>query len=266
MATYISYKREALSLQLSGLPTILVIFLVIEAEMDLLTFLLGPSPTRRTRHLNKHILRRVAIQEVLNPSLTLTRQFLAVNKVIFKEGVPFIEDIILDPEENLARVYFPIEGEQYYLVVTLVPEPNPIIRGIAISPGNEVYFAVKSETHSPEELLTLAAIEPTRTWRRGERNGKLPLHNGFEIRFSEKKTGDVEDKLRSLLDTLLLFRTDLSHLSPIASAGIYIVYYGYKEQMGGIHLDEEMIGKLAELHVPVDIDLYASGPDLDPLE
>jgi len=34
--------------------------------------------------------------------------------------------------------------------------------------------------------------------------------------------------------------------------------------MWGIHLDEEMIGKLAELQVPVDIDLYASGPDLGP--
>jgi len=214
--------------------------------------------------LNPQILRRVAIQEVLNPSLTLTKQFLAVNKVRFKEDVPFIEDIILDPKENLAKVYFPIEGEQYYLVVILTLEPHPTVRGIVISPGNEVYFAVKSEMHSLEELLALAGIEPTRTWRRGEKNGKLPLHNGFEIRLFEKKTGEVENKLRSLLDALLPYRTDLSHLFRVASAGIYIAYYGYKEQMWGIHLDEEMIGKLAELQVPVDIDLYASGPDLGP--
>ena len=186
-----------------------------------------------------------------------------MNKVIRKEEVPFIEDIILDPEENLASVYFPLEGEHYYLVVTLDLEPSPIIRGVAMSPGNDVYFAVTSEMHSLEELLALAGIKPTRTWRRGEKNGKLPRHNGFEIRSFEKKTGDVEDKLRALLDTLLPFRANLSHLSALASVGVSIAYYGYKEQMGGIYLDEEMIGKLAELHVPVDIDLYASGPDLD---
>lgn len=213
--------------------------------------------------MDTQIIHGTAIQEILSPSLAPTRQFLAVNKVRFKEDIPCVEDTIFDPKENVARVYFPIEGEPYYLVVILAIGSHPIVRGIAMAPGNDVYFAVKSEMLSLEELLAVADVEPTRTWRRGETNGKLPLHNGFEIRLSKKKTGEVEDKLRSLLNALLPYRTDLSHLSPRASAGIYIAYYGYKEQMWGIHLDEEMIRKIAKLQIAVDIDLYASGPDLE---
>lgn len=180
--------------------------------------------------------------------------------------MPSIEDIILDPKENLARVYFPVEGERYYFVVTVALEPQPIVNWVATSPGNDVYFAVTSQERSLEELLALTDIEPTRTWRKGERNGRLPRHNGFEIRCYEKNTGEVEDKLRALVDTLLPYKADLSRLLQVASAGINIAYYGYKEEMWGIGLDKEIIGKLAELQLSVGIDLYASGPDLEPFE
>lgn len=214
-------------------------------------------------NLNTQVIRSVAIQEVLKPSFTLTEQFLAANRIILKDRVPWIEDIILDPKENLARVYFPVEGERYYFVVVLTLEPHTTVRGIVMAPGNDVYFAVRSENRSLEELLTLADIKPTRIWKKGEKNGKLPLHNGFELRLVEKKTGEVEDKLRSLLDALLPYKTSLNRLSQVASAEVYIAYYGYKEQMWGIHLDQEIISDLAALQLPVDIDLYASGPDLE---
>lgn len=216
--------------------------------------------------MNTQEIRKIAIQEVLTPSLALTGQYLAVNKVVFKENVPCIEDIILNPKENLAQVYFLIEGEPYYLVVILTLEPFPTVRWVGTSPGNNVYFAVKSQERSLEELLALTNMKPTRTWRKGERNGRLPRHNGFELRCYEKKMGEVEDKLRALVDTLLPYKTDLSRLSQVASAGINIAYYGYKEEMWGIGLDKEIIGKLAELQLSVDIDLYASGPDLEPFE
>ena len=220
----------------------------------------------RMHHLDEQAIRNVALQEILSPTFELTKQFLAVNNIVFRENMPYIEDVILDTQENLARVYFPIEGEQYYLVISITPGPQAIVSMIAMSPGNRVYFAAKSEVHSLEELLALTSVKPTKTWRKGEKRGKSPRHSGFEVRPFEKETGGVEDKLHVLLDILLPFKSALRSLSTLASIGIYVVYYGYQGQMWGIHLDEETIRKLAELNLSVDFDLYASGPELKSCE
>jgi hypothetical protein len=217
-------------------------------------------------NLNRQGIRKVAIQEVLSPSLTLTRQYLAVNKIMFKDSVPSIEDIILKPEENQAWVYFPVEGETYYFLVALALEPHPVVNWVGTSPGNRVYFAATSQERNLEELLALARMEPTRTWKKGKKNGKLPRHNGFEICCYEKNTGKVEDKLHILLDVLLPHQAGISRLLQVANIGINIAYYGYKEEMWGIYLDKEIAERLAELQLSVDIDLYAGGPDLEPFE
>lgn len=212
------------------------------------------------------MIRRIAQQEILTPTLKLTKQFLAVNHVVFTESVPYIEDIILDTQENLAQVYFPIEEEQYYLVISITLEPQANVSMVAMVPGNRVYFAAKSEVHSLEELLALTSIKPTKMWRKGEKRGNLPKHSGFEVRPFEKETGDVEEKLKVLLSILFPFQSDLRALSMKASIGIYIAYYGYQKQMWGIYLDEKTIRKLAELNLSVDFDIYASGADLKSCE
>jgi hypothetical protein len=44
--------------------------------------------------------------------------------------------------------------------------------------------------------------------------------------------------------------------------GINIAFWGYKEQMSGIHFATAIIQGLAVLNLSVDVDLYAGGPDL----
>jgi hypothetical protein len=189
---------------------------------------------RNSFPLNTQEIREFAIQEILSPTLAVTEQYLAVNRVVFKDNVPSIEDIIFKPEENGALVYFPVEGERYYFVVIVALEPHPTVRWSETSPGNRVYFFAKSQEHSLEELLALADMKPTRTWRKGERNGRLPRHNGFEICCYELYTGEVEDKLRTLLDALLPYQAGVSRLLQVAGVGINIAYYGYKAEMWGI--------------------------------
>jgi hypothetical protein len=73
-----------------------------------------------------------------------------VNKVVFKENIPSIEDIILKPEQNQVWVYFPVEGEAYYLVVVLALEPyltvnwagNLLNKPIILSPENASWAAL----------------------------------------------------------------------------------------------------------------------------
>jgi Domain of unknown function (DUF4279) len=208
--------------------------------------------------LNEQAIREAAIAEILRPTLPITRQFLEVNKVVLKERVPIVEDVILREEEKTAEVYFPIEGERYYLVVYLDVQPRVALRWMGMSAGNRVYFYTKSGEHQVDELVAMAGVEPTRTWEKG----KHIRHHGFEVRPSFKETGDVEDKLRTIISFLLPYTANVHALSAIADVGINIAYWGYKEQMWGIHFGTDIIQGLAVLNLSVDVDLYASGSDL----
>jgi Domain of unknown function (DUF4279) len=209
--------------------------------------------------VNEQEIRDVAIAEILHPTFALTQQLLAVNKVVIKEQVPVVEDVILREEEKTAEVYFPIEGEHYYFTVYVDVEPHVSLRMMGMSSGNRVYFYAKSVEHRLDELVALAGIEPTRTWE----VGKHIRHNGFEVRPSLKETGDVEDKLRTLIRLLLPHKANLHALSSIADVGVNIAYWGYTDQMGGIHFGLETIHGLAALNLSVDVDLYAEGLDLE---
>lgn len=159
-------------------------------------------------------------------------------------------------DEKRAEVYFPIEGERYYFVVYLDVEPRISVRWAGTSPGNQVYFYAESEERQVDELVAMLGLEPTRTWKKGRRNG-------VEVRPSLKETGDVEDKLRTIINVLLPYTANIHALSALGDVGINIAYWGHKEQMWGIHFGTDIIQGLAALNLSVDVDLYADGPDLE---
>lgn len=75
-------------------------------------------------------------------------------------------------------------------------------------------------------------------------------------------TGEVEDKLSSLVKMLLPYKENIQVLSTVAYIRINVAYWGYWGQMDGIHFDTEIIQGLASLNLSVDVDLYAGGPAL----
>ena len=80
---------------------------------------------------------------------------------------------------------------------------------------------------------------------------------------NSKKTGEVEKKIDQILQLLQPFKNEMNKLGNDASLLIQVCYYGYKDQMWGIHLEKEMLKKLSDLNLCIDIDLYASGANLD---
>ena len=207
--------------------------------------------------MDEHIVQEIAIAEILRPALATTQQFLATNQIVLKEQVPVIEDVILREEEQVAEVYFPIEGERYYFVVSVDLEPHVAPRWTGMSAGNRVYFYAKSQEHPCQELVAVAGIKPTRTWEKG----KQKKHHGFEVQLCSKETGNVEDKLQTLIRLLLPSIANIRALSALAHVGINVAYWGYKGQMWGIHLGTDIIQGLAALNLSVDVDLYAGGSD-----
>ena len=211
----------------------------------------------------------VAIAEILHPTLALTEQYLATNKIVIKDGTPIVEDIIFQEEEKAAYVYFRIEGEYYYFVIVVDVASQLSLRWVGTSPGSSVYLIVKSEKYSLNELTALAGVAPTRTWEKGasmtqsgRKTRKAYQHSGFEVQIFPKKTGTVEDKLSVLTKTLLLHKDNLRTLGTMAYVAVHIAYWGYKAEMWGINFTTEALQALAELNLSVDVDLYAGGPDL----
>jgi hypothetical protein len=213
-------------------------------------------------------IREVALDEIFNPTYELTKQYLKVNPLIYNNGDPVIEDIIINYESKTAEVYFPILDEEFYLVIYLDIEPDVSIRIMNMSAGNRVYLNISSEKLSFAEITKDFLLQPTRFWKKGElmlkRNiEKYYEESGFMFEPNSKKTGEVEKKIDHVLQLLQPFKNKMNELENDASLLIQVCYYGYKDQMWGIHLEKEMLKKLSDLHLSIDIDLYASGTDLD---
>ncbi|HEX9059035.1 MAG TPA: DUF4279 domain-containing protein [Clostridia bacterium] len=215
--------------------------------------------------MNIEEIKRIAINEILNPTFEITKQFLSVNRIVFNNNVPEIEDVIMNDET--AEVYFPIVDESYFFVLYVDCEPFPSLRFMNTSPGNHVYLFATSETNSLDELLNILSIEPTDSWRVGERKKFTKAENyyknsGFEFAPVSKRTGEAEDKLNVLINILHEQKDKMPLLREIADVGLQVDYYGYKEQMWGVFLKPETLRKLADLNISLDIELYAGGPDL----
>lgn len=205
-----------------------------------------------------------AMNEVLNPAFELTKQYLANNKLIYKDEVPVIEDVILKKQEKKALVYFPIYEEDFYLVIVIDLEHKIETCFMNMSAGNLVKLFVASYEYNLQELLNVIDIKPTKQWMKGEKLGRngQHKHSGFIYAPVDKKTGEVEDKLELLVNELLPRREMILKLLEIADVEIQVAYYGYKDEMWGIHLEKDLIKKISVLNISIDIDLYTGGKDL----
>lgn len=91
---------------------------------------------------------KVAISEVLQPTLGVTEQVLAVHKLVIQDdGNPLI--LLIDEESELGAyyVYFGVEDEPYYFVVVIRQESNELVASAAyIEAAVRVYLSIRSAT------------------------------------------------------------------------------------------------------------------------
>lgn len=214
----------------------------------------------------ENLIKNIAVDEVLNPSLDLTKQLLRVCPLSMRENFPVIEDMIFSKDSEYAEVYFQLEYENYYLVVYVDLTPELSLRTVGTSAGNYIDLVVSSNAENVNELIRIAEVKPISKWSKGEKIGKTEDYyeeSGFIYRLNEKMTGEVENKIKELLEFLFMRKEIFKKLSEISCMDISIFYCGYKEQMWGINLSKETIKMLSEFNLSIDIDLYASGTDLE---
>ncbi|NGZ74563.1 DUF4279 domain-containing protein [Saccharibacillus alkalitolerans] len=210
-------------------------------------------------------IRKAALREASEQSLAVSRQLLGHQELERENGVPVIAGILEEPGERVAAVYFPVKEERYFFVVYVDTEPEVSLRFAGMDSGSRVYCRIVSETLDLPELLRLIPLEPNKTWQKGtrvsERSEALRSFSGMAIEPDRRLYIEAERKLERLLEVLET-RASAFPLSGDSTAHVQIAYYGYKEQMGGVHLSTALMSRLAALGLELDLDLYAGGPDL----
>lgn len=208
---------------------------------------------------------QVAISEILKPQLGVTEQILEVHTLTKLDG----EFVPLDVHENseVGRyfIYFRIENEPYYFVIVVEKRKEGFACSASyIEAAVRVYLCITSLTLNPEMISQRIGLTATRSRMIGEPgHPKTPYLKVKEHRWYLEPQKDLprslEDKLTYLLDRLEPKHLPIAQLQGECEIFICICYKGYRSWMGGWHLDQQSIRRIATLNAEVDLDLYAYG-------
>ncbi len=214
----------------------------------------------------------VAQAEVVAMTWGVTRQLLAVNKVITNAaGEPLIARVDETSHPGCYLCYFAIEGEPYFLVVFVQPDKDEqlAISGIYMEAGVRVYLLIVSKTMTPAEITASVGLTPSKTHSAEEPIiDKFPnrkyKESGWILEPQAEIPGSVEEKLNTILDQVESNANQIASLKPICEVHVNIVYQGWggDAQFGGYHFNESIMRRLCFLGAELDFDLFAFGPEM----
>jgi hypothetical protein len=206
-----------------------------------------------------------AVAEITAPTWNLTKQFLRIHRVQQEDGIPVVAGVVFTPEDDTARVYFAIEGERFYLVIYLTFLPTLGIKWVGTEEQNRVYFAAFSDTLSFKELASFTHLQPTDGWSKGDAkphpSSSIP-YKFTRLDIEPTPTPDTfENKLTYLLDLLEKNVAGIKTLVERFKGGVQVatIFHNGNTMLGGFHLTNAHIRRLAALNLEIDFDLYAEG-------
>lgn len=211
----------------------------------------------------------IACKEVLSPTHSLVKQFLAVHKVVMVNGVPSIARIDYTKAPESFRVYFHLEQVSYFLTIYVVKSTDNylVVNWSDYEADVSVVLSVSSDLMAPDTITQQIGIKPTSTGKKGEpiprrKNGILYLTNIWRFEPQKDFPDELERKLDFLLNQLENDATRISSISQQCKVYIVISYHGCQGQMGGWHLDTHTMSRILSLGADITLSLYSSGPDL----
>lgn len=201
-----------------------------------------------------------AIEEILNPTLEITKQYLEVLEVELENGKPKIERYENDSNRNFVAVYFPIKNEEFFLKIHLTK--NAEIDFVWIQNAHKTYLTATSENLTYSELAKLLQKEQIEGWSKGEiRNNGNSKHTFSRIKYEPNKSKcyELNNHLEELLAELEKNRENILKLTEKANAYISVCKYQYVSGNAGINFDNKLIERLAKLNLGIDIDIFIVG-------
>jgi Domain of unknown function (DUF4279) len=203
-----------------------------------------------------------SIDEINTQSNSLTQQYLEVHSVVRENDLPKVARVEYNQDKETVIVYFPIEGEHFYLAIYFDSNEKSEVRFVNIEAGNRVYFRVTSDTLSLEELCSKTTLTPIDGFTKGQfRKDKKSNYNFSALHFDPYKNEAyaMEYKIELLLNELEKDREGVKYLTDNFNGSITVASYRHIHNFGGIHLNKKMIQRLQELGLEIDFDIYVSG-------
>lgn len=204
--------------------------------------------------------RKLIQHELTHKEWGFTEQILEAHSPAYENENIIIENIVDDHDEK--TVYLPIIDEPFYLTFYIHSKLKEIT-GISVEPGISIYYKAISENHSSTGLRKTTHLEVTENWNKGDRRKSKAGSYDFSCITIEpdKKPDTFERKLNILLSELLKDPDGINKLSELAETTIQVVmrFHNGNGMIGGPHLSEDQLKKLAQLNLSLDFDLYVSG-------
>ena len=192
--------------------------------------------------------REIAIQELLAPTWALTKQFLSTFQIEKQNEIPVIARIDTAGSDGRFVVYVPVKNERFYLAFYFDTIEQIELKDVGTEAGTNVYLWIEDSSEISKDDFPYKPIN-----NRGK---------GFTYSLDPCEPDELEDKLNQLIDKLESEKERFLEFSNRTYISLNVAYYGYKEQMWGLHLDKKIIKRLADLNIDFDLDIYAGGPDL----
>jgi hypothetical protein len=147
----------------------------------------------------------IARAEILHPAFGVTEQYLEVNELVWEDGLPKVERVDLEYNDRLVAVYFPFEGEEFFLEVHLTNALRIAVDFVYTQSGHSISLTATSEEWSYEALCSFLPFRPLRGWSKGDvqPNGKSVY------KFSRVIFEPISSKVYELERKLMLLLTEL---------------------------------------------------------
>ena len=214
--------------------------------------------------VEKEIYLKKAIEEILNPTLEITKQYLEVLEVELENGKPKVERFEENFNENIIAIYFKIKEERFFLEIHLNKHTNEV-DFVWIQNSHRTYFTATSENLTYPELEKILEKEQTEGWSKGElqKNGNSK-YTFSRISFEPTKCEayELNKQLEILLTELEQKKENIRKLSEIANAKISVCKYQYISANAGISFEKELIERMNNLNLGIDIDTYIVGKEI----
>ncbi|GGO40304.1 DUF4279 domain-containing protein [Deinococcus humi] len=219
-------------------------------------------------HPTEQRVREVALNELTSPTLASTTQFFGVHPLQLEGGQPRVHGVLT--RGDLWEVYFKPETEPYFLVMLVESQGDRLtVRGCRAQARARVCLSITSKELSANDITAAVTLAPTEAWSKGDaRTHPRQQHLGpyTFTRWSFCPDGDLpgrfEDKLTRLLDLTEPAAPRIRALIPSCMVSVVVGYWGYTQQMWGVGGTARDMARIAALGADLDIDLYASGPEL----
>jgi hypothetical protein len=110
----------------------------------------------------------------------------------------------------------------------------------------------------PESVTAKLGLEPSETWKKGDRNERTHLERKFSrwsIDSRLERSASLEDHVRDVLEQVLPNADQIRQVATEYKVWVQLVGF-FHNNYPGFGMDRELISGLAQLNVGVDCDFY----------